>query len=307
MNPTFSQPPDPSGRSLNQLNPRVSSDGVMGEVCGTRLDASSKGPLNQRKEPAEDDRFGPWMQVVNRRRCPGVQHRPSNQAGLTVELNGGSHFGVLEDMVEPQLLVSLPQQVDTGTAGTAIVTKVPTGLDSVSTSRPLGTDQINGQQAGVVARGVMSTTTVESVIVVPRRALSPVNVQAMHEGSRPSDGHVTEEVVDMGLTTKPVVVNSVQVPSVAAKGKVFTAPSSLQASKHTTVRVIDESSKRILQEHNGKARYGPIRSASVKGAKRISNVSKPVARKDTKVKSGLVRLILALYFSLASFSWASFD
>ncbi|KAK8558869.1 hypothetical protein V6N12_042161 [Hibiscus sabdariffa] len=149
--------------------------------------------------------------------------RPSNQAGLAAALNGGSHFGVLGDIVKPQHHVTLPQHADT----------------------------VNGQRVGDVTRGVMSTTSIESDIVVPGRALSSVNVQAIQEGSRPSDGHVMEKAVDIGLEKESVVVDSVQVPSLAAKGKVVTAPSSLQAGKHTAARVIDESSKRIFQEHNG--------------------------------------------------------
>ncbi|KAK8564798.1 hypothetical protein V6N13_019949 [Hibiscus sabdariffa] len=106
----------------------------------------------------------------------------------------------------------------------------------------------------------------------------------MESTTPPCIMHVDMSTVDTVLVTESAFAEIVVVPVVAANGKVVAAPTSLPTGKHMAVRVIDESSKRVLQDHNGNAMYGPIRPTTAKGVKQNSNVAKHVARKDTKVK-----------------------
>ncbi|KAK8619572.1 hypothetical protein V6N13_135855 [Hibiscus sabdariffa] len=80
------------------------------------------------------------------------------------------------------------------------------------------------------------------------------------------------------------VLRSEITPNIAAKDTVVVAPTSLLADKHKAIRVVEEGSKKILHDNNGRAMYGSIRKFYSKGASRNVNLAAGFPRKNGKPK-----------------------
>ncbi|KAK8564799.1 hypothetical protein V6N12_058381 [Hibiscus sabdariffa] len=85
-------------------------DMVVGHSTAGQRDAlimsNPVGATRHIKEPSADNRFGPWMQVANRRHRPDILRRAPNQNGPNLASKSGSHFGVLADVVSNGLSTS---------------------------------------------------------------------------------------------------------------------------------------------------------------------------------------------------------
>ncbi|KAK9019723.1 hypothetical protein V6N11_054233 [Hibiscus sabdariffa] len=184
------------------------------------------------------------------------------------------------DGVDQQGPMTIPTHGNSGTGNISHLHVVSNGL-STSGLQVLVLAHTNANSNGAAVGGVEPSAPGEMEIVAPMEGLNRENEQVMESTVPSCISHVEGNVVDYVLLSEPDAVETVVVPTVAAKGKVVAAPTSLPSGKHMVVQVIDESSKRVLQKHNGKAMYGRIRSTTAKGVKQNSNVAKPVARKDT--------------------------
>ncbi|KAK8671443.1 hypothetical protein V6N13_038039 [Hibiscus sabdariffa] len=251
--------------------------GHLEEVCGTRETSNINGAAIHSKVPSVDNRFGPWMQVVNRNCRPEVVRRALNQNDSNPAYKSGSRFGVLVDGVDQQGPMTIPTHGNSGTGNISHLHVVSNGL-STSGLQVLVLAHTNANSNGAAVGGVEPSAPGEMEIVAPMEGLNRENEQVMESTVPSCISHVEGNVVDYVLLSEPDAVETVVVPTVAAKGKVVAAPTSLPSGKHMVVQVIDESSKRVLQKHNGKAMYGRIRSTTAKGVKQNSNVAKPVAR-----------------------------
>ncbi|KAK8701563.1 hypothetical protein V6N13_019950 [Hibiscus sabdariffa] len=78
----------------------------------TKAVSNPVGATRHIKEPSADNRFGPWMQVANRRHRPDILRRAPNQNGPNLASKSGSHFGVLADGMDQQDLQVLVPTCD---------------------------------------------------------------------------------------------------------------------------------------------------------------------------------------------------
>ncbi|KAK8584258.1 hypothetical protein V6N12_068504 [Hibiscus sabdariffa] len=208
----------------------------------------------------------------------------SNSDGCGNYFYWGSRFDVLADITEPQLNERQSLHTGQGNDGISLLPRVLNGQRHTVSLRMLDSDHVSTHCFGDSTCDVETSIVGDGGRVEAEMELRNVTMQSLDRGAQPSDVCAVEDAMINGLATTTVVEDNVVISSVAAKRKVVEAPSSLPSGKHIAERVVDESSKKILQEHNGKALYGPIRSATAKRVKRNSNISKPVARKDPKLK-----------------------
>ncbi|KAK8564821.1 hypothetical protein V6N12_058403 [Hibiscus sabdariffa] len=151
--------------------------------------------------------------VANRRRRTGVSLRASIQNGLVHASNNGSRFGILVDVVDQQALANARNGERNG-GDTA---------DNVMPRDLRGMEDMESRE------GSRHDKDLGSEVTAPQ-----------------TNAHVEGNEGDSEVAVASVAADNVVISSVAAKGKIVAAPSSLPTGKHTTVRVIDESSKRVL-------------------------------------------------------------
>ncbi|KAK8701579.1 hypothetical protein V6N13_019966 [Hibiscus sabdariffa] len=209
------------------------SDRIHKEACGGREVSNPENTTSISKEPSEDNRFGPWMQVANRRRRTGVSLRASIQNGLVHASNNGSRFGILVDVVDQQALANARNGERNG-GDTA---------DNVMPRDLRGMEDMESRE------GSRHDKDLGSEVTAPQ-----------------TNAHVEGNEGDSEVAVASVAADNVVISSVAAKGKIVAAPSSLPT------------------ENNGKAMYGPIRSTTTRGVKWASIMAKPVVCKDPKAK-----------------------
>ncbi|KAK8624313.1 hypothetical protein V6N13_065660 [Hibiscus sabdariffa] len=234
-------------------------------VVGREEASATVSNHNPRVEPTTDERFGPWMQVTNKRRKLNVNQRDPTLAATGNSHDGGSCFAVVRGVVDevprkPSSGERLAHQAVDSTVNTSELLPSVSGGGSVSV--PLA---VPVRKASVAIR-----TTVEF----------------MEMTEQPSDG-CTEGLGDV-ITLVAVAGQETGETTrvIAAKGKVVLGPSSLKPDKHIAIRVVEENdiSSRILKENNNRVMYGPICSATTRGAKRVSVAAKPLPRKDVTGK-----------------------
>ncbi|KAL4323226.1 hypothetical protein GQ457_11G022260 [Hibiscus cannabinus] len=66
------------------------------EVCGQTEVVTVPPAPGHKSEPPVDGRFGPWMQVTNRKHRPDIASQGMNNEGPSVVLKGGSRFKALD-------------------------------------------------------------------------------------------------------------------------------------------------------------------------------------------------------------------
>ncbi|KAL4325829.1 hypothetical protein GQ457_11G022230 [Hibiscus cannabinus] len=230
------------------------------EVCGQTEAVIVPPALGCKSEPPTDGRFGPWMQVTNRKRRPDIARQGLNNEGPSVVLKGGSQFKALDLLWEDNQRNASGMEQDSGrepnTQGMGATVQV---------SSVVG--EVEGSAQAVVDGVVHSIGRLREVVQV-----NPVMVDEGCDGS--GDGHVEQPCWE------EIVVS----PMVTAKGKVVREPSSLQADKHSVVRIIEEGNSRVLRENNGQPLYGSICSNYAKWVKRSLIASKALPQKDVRSK-----------------------
>ncbi|KAK8574145.1 hypothetical protein V6N13_097136 [Hibiscus sabdariffa] len=75
------------------LDDNMDTDAETVDACGVGNQNSMEGIDRRQHQPSVDDRFGPWLQVVNRRRHPSMLRKVVNQ-DISVATEG-SRFNVL--------------------------------------------------------------------------------------------------------------------------------------------------------------------------------------------------------------------
>ncbi|KAK8533974.1 hypothetical protein V6N12_047376 [Hibiscus sabdariffa] len=166
--------------------------------------------------------------VANRRRHHAVQRRAPNQLGLTVASNGGSRFDVLADVTEPQHNERKLMPTSQGNVGITLLPRVSNGLRHAVSPRTLGPNHASMHRIGDSARDVGPSFARDGGRVEAGMELRNVTMQDMDGGAQPSDGCAVVDAMVNGLAITTVVEDNIVIPSVAAKGKVVAAPSSLQ-------------------------------------------------------------------------------
>ncbi|KAK8565064.1 hypothetical protein V6N12_058639 [Hibiscus sabdariffa] len=169
---------------------------------------ATNGVEHRQHQPSVDDRFGPCMQVVNRRRRPFMVRKVAIPDTQTAK--GGSQFEVLnvEDGDNHQAQAPATQrETNTESRSAETPSKIPGSIASSSHSalqhvhEVVGKQQLNGGVSGDIATDTPDVAALNSM--------------------------VRDTSVD-----------------VAAKDKVVNAPSSLKPDKHKAVRVIEENQAR---------------------------------------------------------------
>ncbi|KAK8701809.1 hypothetical protein V6N13_020187 [Hibiscus sabdariffa] len=206
---------DTNGVNVVKNDLRVSPCPSFRDMYGHTKDAYGVGNLNatngvehRQHQPSVDDRFGPCMQVVNRRRRPFMVRKVAIPDTQTAK--GGSQFEVLnvEDGDNHQAQAPATQrETNTESRSAETPSKIPGSIASSSHSalqhvhEVVGKQQLNGGVSGDIATDTPDVAALNSM--------------------------VRDTSVD-----------------VAAKDKVVNAPSSLKPDKHKAVRVIEENQAR---------------------------------------------------------------
>ncbi|KAL4272250.1 hypothetical protein GQ457_13G012450 [Hibiscus cannabinus] len=110
-----------------------------------------------------------------------------------------------------------------------------------------------------------------SDVVVVHGVVPSINKEVQQDGVAFSSGMTGME----GLETTS---------KVAAKDIVVVVPFSLQSDKHVASHIVDEGSKRVLKENNGRPLYGLICIASAKGVSHSSAAIVNLNKKNSKIK-----------------------
>ncbi|KAK8680706.1 hypothetical protein V6N13_109646 [Hibiscus sabdariffa] len=308
-NHNFFEPPDPSGRLSDQLIPTAFDEVSLvrraanchdGDRIASQMDMDAVTEINDEYEfgsgnfkhgqaaatvvsamvmPVVASPSLPSFHDMVARRSPAGQLK-NMIIEFDVDLTDGDM--VANRRRRPSVQRRVPNQ--TGNDGISLLPRVLNGQRHTVSPRMLDSDHVSTHCFGDSTCDVETSIVGDGGRVEAEMELRNVTMQSLDRGAQPSDVCAVEDAMINGLATTTVVEDNVVISSVAAKRKVVEAPSSLPSGKHIAERVVDESSKKILQEHNGKALYGPIRSATAKRVKRNSNISKPVARKDPKLK-----------------------
>ncbi|KAK8680707.1 hypothetical protein V6N13_109647 [Hibiscus sabdariffa] len=308
-NHNFFEPPDPSGRLSDQLIPTAFDEVSLvrraanchdGDRIASQMDMDAVTEINDEYEfgsgnfkhgqaaatvvsamvmPVVASPSLPSFHDMVARRSPAGQLK-NMIIEFDVDLTDGDM--VANRRRRPSVQRRVPNQ--TGNDGISLLPRVLNGQRHTVSLRMLDSDHVSTHCFGDSTCDVETSIVGDGGRVEAEMELRNVTMQSLDRGAQPSDVCAVEDAMINGLATTTVVEDNVVISSVAAKRKVVEAPSSLPSGKHIAERVVDESSKKILQEHNGKALYGPIRSATAKRVKRNSNISKPVARKDPKLK-----------------------
>ncbi|KAK8614074.1 hypothetical protein V6N13_122449 [Hibiscus sabdariffa] len=84
------------------------------EVCGQTEAVTVPPALGRKSEPPADGRFGPWMQVTNRKRQLDIARQGMNNEGPSVVLKGGSQFKALDLLGEDNQRNASGMEQDSG-------------------------------------------------------------------------------------------------------------------------------------------------------------------------------------------------
>ncbi|KAK8565658.1 hypothetical protein V6N12_059213 [Hibiscus sabdariffa] len=259
------------------------------EACGVGNLNPSNGVERRQNKPPVDDRFGPWMQVVNRRRRSYMVRKaviPDDQA-----MKRGSRFEVLnvDDGENHQVQVSARPSV--------INTESPKGNTGSNVSRMhsnMQRDMVDDGENHQVQIPIRPRVTTAEFHAKPSNVNTDSNVNPLLSnlqrgiedeshgqlsGGISRDSEVNTTVAaGLSLSTRDDSV------AIAAKDKVISAPTTLKPDKHKAVKIVEESQSRVLKEQNGRQYYGPIRSAAAKGGRRGSATVKSLPRKEGRFK-----------------------
>ncbi|KAL4310718.1 hypothetical protein GQ457_01G027610 [Hibiscus cannabinus] len=217
--------------------------GHMKELCGVAAvtEETTENAPEQRKP---EDLYGPWMQVVNRRRHNFSKQGPSGENGgiLSAREARGSRFAALASAMSDEIAAVVePIAVDEEHGYQADhVTKKRVYVVNVlgaSTSAGIGADTQNRNQLG-------SDKTIGDTV----------------------SGETETELVD--LVSSGIQIGAMKDKSVASKETVTQIPSSLNSAKHAAVRVGGVEDGRSQRSVKGR-----ILPASLRG-----KISKPVSK-----------------------------
>ncbi|KAK8702386.1 hypothetical protein V6N13_020742 [Hibiscus sabdariffa] len=273
---------------ISTLDVELLDEDVM-EACGVGNLNPSNGVERRQNKPPVDDRFGPWMQVVNRRRRSYMVRKaviPDDQA-----MKRGSRFEVLnvDDGENHQVQVSARPSV--------INTESPKGNTGSNVSRMhsnMQRDMVDDGENHQVQIPIRPRVTTAEFHAKPSNVNTDSNVNPLLSnlqrgiedeshgqlsGGISRDSEVNTTVAaGLSLSTRDDSV------AIAAKDKVISAPTTLKPDKHKAVKIVEESQSRVLKEQNGRQYYGPIRSAAAKGGRRGSATVKSLPRKEGRFK-----------------------
>ncbi|KAL4325308.1 hypothetical protein GQ457_11G022240 [Hibiscus cannabinus] len=148
------------------------------EVCGQTEAVTVPPAPGHKSKPPADGRFGPWMQVTNRKHRPDITSKGMNNEGPSVVLKGGSRFKALDLLGEDNQRNASGMEHDSGrepnTQGIGATVRVSSVVGEAEGS------------AQALVEGVMhSTGRLREVVLV-----NPVMVDEGCDGS--GDGHVEQ-------------------------------------------------------------------------------------------------------------------
>ncbi|KAL4368454.1 hypothetical protein GQ457_05G029130 [Hibiscus cannabinus] len=158
------------------LIPGIMIDGIYqpieyeGLPVMAREPTNPEGAANHNKKPSVDNRFGPWMLVVNRRRQPGVSCRAPYQNAPTPTYNSCSRFGA--DGADQQCPMVIPRHDSSGTGTNSPLPVGSNGLSFSGSLQALATVRNGTERGGDVAGGVELSAQGGVDVVAPRAELS---------------------------------------------------------------------------------------------------------------------------------------
>ncbi|KAL4319829.1 hypothetical protein GQ457_18G007350 [Hibiscus cannabinus] len=223
------------------------------EMCGKVLDAQKEKEFARLREFRSEELYGPWMQVVHRRRKISPLAKDAtgmrSTTGQGIQISG-SRFTAL-------------QQVD----------------DEI-VSEGIGQD---GSRSRGKAVAVDKAEMAKEISFAPKMAESSWQGANRVEGELVSHSHELEESLPMDLNME-VMRKSAEV---ASSEVVIPVKSTLDQSKHQAVKVVDKGMNRTIRENNGRILPVSIRGGSPAMNSKNNSMSKGISKKGiiTKKKS----------------------
>ncbi|KAL4279049.1 hypothetical protein GQ457_03G029200 [Hibiscus cannabinus] len=227
------------------------------EQCsGDRLVEGDKGEAPLQRNPSE--LYGPWMQVANRRRRPGVINRRTDRTvgAEPSRATRGSRFATLEENGLDANEVSEEVQIRTVAAGMEVevgCNDLVGGYDDrpVQAAHPSAPLAAGPEPRRILSHGEPSATTTTLV--------------------QSSDVHIAD---------KSEAIHG----RVASKDKVVPVPTSLATSKHSVIQVIPDGESIEPRKSNGRVLPASIRGIAQKGGTKKGAGSSGVTKLGVKQK-----------------------
>ncbi|GMI75472.1 hypothetical protein HRI_001216500 [Hibiscus trionum] len=236
--------------------------GHLQDVCENSAANKGKAKAMENIVPEKTDRFGPWMQAPSRRRRATLtkekvpmqaapkQHPGSRFRPLIVESEGRDAAMAAEVVGEKQDVApnANGRRVKKGVTGS-----IADGVMSV------GADAASGTAKEGVSGDILAVVTDSMDVGAAGRSVA-VNMKGV------------------------VIESSPEVPFASAD-VIVVEQSTLPASNHTAVRVMDDGGRQPLQETNGRQNVGSNRGSGHKGPSRNRLAPKGVALKGAKARN----------------------
>ncbi|KAL4291711.1 hypothetical protein GQ457_14G003420 [Hibiscus cannabinus] len=235
------------------------------EVCGATEPAPGTDTITDKRKP--DDLYGPWMQVVNRRR--------RNVGNLNLGVNGGAR----------------KEQDTRGSRFTVLLYESPLEVD-----KDTGPQQVEKANRVGVATPVVHLDVIDHASALPKRTGDSAKQQRKRQIAQgKSVGAANAAGKSMAVSVIPTGnpgIGAVQVRegvSVASPETVVRASSILNGGKHVAVRIGSEEDSRTTRIGRGRVLPASIRGLASKsgskvqlGVKGISKVSLKSSKSDDR-------------------------
>ncbi|KAK8712648.1 hypothetical protein V6N13_147880 [Hibiscus sabdariffa] len=214
--------PIPSGNDGDQASPSVAGKQATGQkpsfrdiMVGTVVNQMAKKEVLPRPTPeGNEDLYGPWMQVVSRKKKGPTSRNDSGFSSGGLGSNGrsqGSRFNALASLGEGNATGSLKSMVQT--------------QDPI-VFLPMETTAVTSLQGVLPASGQENTTSSRSLAAVPK------------------NGEGNKAVSNVVISGKETIV--------ASRDTMVSVRSSLNKDNHVAVRVVDSTVRQTLKERNGR-------------------------------------------------------
>ncbi|KAK8608921.1 hypothetical protein V6N13_025231 [Hibiscus sabdariffa] len=218
------------------------------QVLDSDGDVASPPVMSRSEEP-----YGPWMQVVNRRRRVAPLKK-DNLSHSSVEVvngrNKGSQFSALTSVQEDR---------------EAVVSNVPgssmRGKSVMVSPMPIVSSLVGSGHTESSRQGEECVSSFQVLQVIPEE-VEPVVMESTKSAQNES--------------LSPIPVASAEVVEPVA--------TSLDKTKHVAIRTIDKGSSRVLRESNGRVLPASLRGGSTAQSSKSLAASKGVVRKGLKPK-----------------------
>ncbi|KAK8713312.1 hypothetical protein V6N13_148533 [Hibiscus sabdariffa] len=223
------------------------------EMCGKVLDAQKEKESARIREFRSEELYGPWMQVVHRRRK--ISPLAKDATGTRSTTGQGIHIS--------------------GSRFTALQQ-----VDDEFVSEGIGQDGSRSRGKAVV---VEKAEMAKEIPFAPKTAESSWQGANRVEGELVSHSQELEESLSMDLNMG-VMRKSAEV---ASSEVVIPVKSTLDQSKHQAVKVVDKGMNRTIHENNGRILPVSIRGGSPAMNSKNNSMSKGISKKgiNTKKKS----------------------